>query len=334
MHFLTRFTLPHVRPGRSLVLILCAAAWMPPVAVAQGYPTKPVRVVLPSPPGSAADIVTRAVTTRLAERTGQQFVVDARAGASGIIAAEIVSRSVADGYTLLVPSSASHGINVSLYRKLPYDAVRDYSPITLLARMPLVIALNPTVPAKNVKELVALAKAKAGQLTFASSGSGTTTHLAGELLKLMAGVDFLHVPYKGSQQALLDTISGQTLMNIAPILTSLPHAKSGRLRAIAVTTPSRSATAPDIPTVAESGIPGYEATLWYGLSAPAGTSRDIVTRLNRDVSAILALQDVRELLQQQGADAAPTTPDGFESYIKSEITKWAKVVKSSGAKPE
>ncbi|MDB5904959.1 MAG: hypothetical protein JWM26_3837 [Betaproteobacteria bacterium] len=311
-------------------LVLIAA----PAVYAQAYPTKPVRVVLPSPPGSAADIVTRSVTMKLGERLGQQFVVDARPGASGIIAAEIVARAVPDGHTLMVPSSASHGINVSLYRKLPYDAVRDYAPITLLARMPLIIALNPSVPAKNVKELVALAQARPGQLNFASSGSGTTTHLAGELLKTMAHVDFLHVPYKGSQQALLDTIGGQMTMNIAPILTSLPHAKAGRLRALAVTTPLRSATAPEIPTVAESGVAGYEATLWYGLSAPAATPREIVQRLNREVMRILALQDVRDTLQQQGADAAPTTPEAFGEYVKSEIAKWAKVVRSSGARPE
>jgi tripartite-type tricarboxylate transporter receptor subunit TctC len=319
------------KPPLWLYVLALASIAVP--CVAQNYPTKPVRVVLPSPPGSAADIVTRAVTMRLAERMGQQFVVDARPGASGIIAAEIVARAVPDAYTLLVASSASHGINVSLYRKLPYDALRDYAHITLLARMPLIVTVNPGLAAKNVKELIALAKAKAGQLNFASSGSGTTTHLAGELLKLMTGADFVHVPYKGSQQALLDTISGQTSMNIAPILTSLPQVKAGRLRALAVTTPSRSATAPDIPAVGES-VPGYEATLWYGLSAPAGTPRAIVARLNKEATTILAMEDARGSLQQQGADAAPTTPEAFEAYVKSEVAKWAKVVQASGARPE
>ena len=316
-------------------MLLCALGLSaaPLAALAQTYPVKPVRVVLPSPPGSAADIVTRAVTTKLADRMGQQFVVDARPGASGIIAAEIVARAVPDAYTLLVASSASHGINVSLYRKVPYDALRDYAHITLLARMPLIVTVNPGVAAKNLKELIALAKVKAGQLNFASSGSGTTTHLAGELLKLMTGVDFVHVPYKGSQPALLDTISGRTSMNIAPILTSLPQVKAGRLHAIAVTTLSRSTTAPDIPAVAES-VPGYEATLWYGLSAPAGTSRAIVARLNKEVTTILAMEDVRGSLQQQGAGAAPTTPEAFEAYVKSEVAKWAKVVQASGARPE
>ena len=317
--------------GFAFTLALLLAA--PATGLAQNYPVKPIRIVVPSPAGSAADTVTRAVSTKLAERLGQPVLADPRPGASGIVAAEIVLKAAPDGYTLLAASSASHGINVSLYPKLPYDAVRDCVPVSLLVQMPLVLTVHPTVPAKNLREFIALAKARPGQLNFASSGSGTTTHLAGELLKYMARIDFLHVPYKGSQQALVDTLSGQMSMNIAPILTALPQVKSGRLRALAVTTAQRSTTAPDVPTVAEAALPGYEATLWYGLCAPAGTPPEIVNRLNTEVVAILGLADVRESLKQLGADAAGTRPEVFGAYIKSEIAKWATVVKLSGAQP-
>ncbi len=323
-----RLVSPHLVP-LILVLLLCA----PLTGLAQQYPAKPIRIVVPSPAGSAADTVTRTVATKLAERLGQQVISDPRPGASGIVAAEIVLKAAPDGYTLLAASSASHGINVSLYPKLPYDAVRDCVPVSLLVQMPLVLTLHPTVPAKNLKEFIALARARPGQLNFASSGSGTTTHLAGELLKYMARIDYLHVPYKGSQQALVDTLSGQMAMNIAPILTALPQVKSGRLRAIAVTTAQRSTTAPDIPTVAEAALPGYEATLWYGLCAPAGTSTEIVKRLNGEVVSVLALAEVRESLKQLGADAGGSGSEAFGTYIKSEIAKWATVVKLSGAQP-
>ena len=323
-----RLVSPHL-----VLLILALLLSAPLVTLAQQYPVKPIRIVVPSPAGSAADTVTRAVAIKLAERLGQQVISDPRPGASGIVAAEIVQKAAPDGYTLLAASSASHGINVSLYPKLPYDAIRDCVPVSLLVQMPLVLTLHPTVPAKNLKEFIALAKAQPGQLNFASSGSGTTTHLAGELLKYMARIDFLHVPYKGSQQALVDTLSGQMAMNIAPILTALPQVKSGRLRALAVTTAQRSTTAPDIPTVAEAALPGYEATLWYGLCAPAGTSTEIVKRLNGEVVSILALAEVRESLKQLGADAAGSSSEAFGAYIKSEIAKWATVVKLSGAQP-
>lgn len=321
----------HRSAGTALALASLLAA--PLTALAQQYPTKPIRMVVPSPAGSAADTVTRAVSTKLAERLGQQVVADPRPGASGIVASEIVARAAPDGYTLLVASSASHGINVSLYPKLPYDAVRDCVPVSLLAQMPLVLTVHPSVPAKTLRDFIALAKARPGQLNFASSGSGTTTHLAGELLKYMARIDFLHVPYKGSQQALIDTLSGQMSMNIAPILTALPQVKSGRLRALAVTTAQRATTAPEIPTMAEAALPGYEATLWYGLCAPAGTPAEIVKRLNTEVVAILGLAEVRESLKQLGANAAGSGSEAFGAYIKSEIAKWATVVRLSGAQP-
>lgn len=325
-------TLCYSRSGGSIALALTFAA--SGACVAQTYPTKPIRVVLSLPAGSAADIVARTIGAKLTERWGQQVLIDPRPGASGIIAAELVIRAPPDGYTLMLGTSSSHAINASLYPKLPYDVMRDFAPVSLAAVMPLVLAVHPSVPARNVKDLIALAKARPGQITMASAGSGTTGHLAGELFKFMAGIDLLHVPYKGSPQALTDTVGGQVSMVFAPIPTALPQAKSARLRMLALTTPRRSATAPEVPTLAESGLPGYDATLWYGLFAPAGTPRDVVAKLSSEVATILALAEVRESLRLQGADPGGNTPEEFGVYIKSEITKWAKVVKISGARPE
>jgi len=299
---------------------------------ADTYPSKAIRIVVPFPPGSAADIVARAVGMKLTERWGQQVIVDPRPGASGIVASEIVARSAPDGYTLIMGTAATHTINISLYPKLPYDPVRDFAPIVLASLVPNVLAVHPSVPVKNVKELIALAKSRPGLLSYASSGSGTSPHLAGELFKNMAGVDILHVPYKGSPQALTDTISGQVTMQFAPMLTVLPHLKSSRLNGLAVTTAKRFSAAPELPTIAESGLPGYEATLWYGILAPQGTHRSIVLKLNKEVLGILALHEVRESLSRQGADTMSNTPEQFGAYIAAEITKWAQVIKTSGAK--
>jgi len=299
---------------------------------ADTYPFKAIRIVVPFPPGSAADIVARAVGMKLTERWGQQVIVDPRPGASGIVASEIVARSAPDGYTLIMGTAATHTINISLYPKLPYDPVRDFAPIVLASLVPNVLAVHPSVPVKNVKELIALAKSRPGLLSYASSGSGTSPHLAGELFKNMAGVDILHVPYKGSPQALTDTISGQVTMQFAPMLTVLPHLKSSRLNGLAVTTAKRFSAAPELPTIAESGLPGYEATLWYGILAPQGTHRSIVLKLNKEVLGILALHEVRESLSRQGADTMSNTPEQFGAYIAAEITKWAQVIKTSGAK--
>lgn len=319
------------------VCLIIAAAFLGCTALqaaAQTYPVRPIRVVVPFPPGSGADILARTVGTKLTERWRQQVLVDSRPGATGIIAAEIVLKAPADGYTFMLGSSSTHAINMSLHRKLPYDAVRDFAPVSLVALVPMVLVAHPSVPVKNAKELIAFAKARPGQLTFGSAGNGSTTHLAGELFKSMAGIDIVHIPYKGSPLALLDTISGQISMAFAPILTGLPPVKSGKLRAVAVTTPQRSSSAPEVPTVAESGLPGYEATLWYGFFAPGGTPREIVEQLSKEVVAILGLSEVRDSLRQQGAEPAGSSPEAFAAHVKSEIAKWAGVVRTSGARAD
>ena len=310
------------------VALSLAGAAVP--AVAQAYPVKPIRIVIPFPPGSAADILARAVAAKLAERGGQQVLVDPRPGGSGIIAAEIVLNAPADGYTLMVGTSSTHAISLSVRRNLPYHPVRDFAPISKIAVVPMLVTVHPSVPVKNARELIAFARARPGLLTFATAGIGTTGHLAGELLKSMARVDIVHVAYRGSPQALLDTADGQVSMAISPILTAFPQVTAGRLRALAVTTPRSSPTAPDVPPLAAAGLPGYEATLWYGLFAPAGTPRHIVARLAGDVVVILGMGDVLESLRTQGAEPEGMTPDEFAAYQQSEIAKWAKVVKASG----
>jgi tripartite-type tricarboxylate transporter receptor subunit TctC len=310
------------------VALALACAGMP--AAAQGYPVKPIRVVVPFPPASGADILARAVGAKLTERSGQQVLVDSRPGASGVIAAEIVSKAPPDGYTLMLGTSSSHAINVSTRDKLPYDPLRDFSAVSLVARVPMLLMAHPSLPVRDARELIALAKARPGQLTYATAGNGTTAHLAGELLKSMARVDIVHVPYRGSPQALLDAIAGQVSLAMVPTLTGLPQAEAGKLKALAITTSAPSSSAPGVPTLAASGVPGYEATLWYGLFAPAGTPWEIVARLSAEVVAILGLPEVRDSLQKQGADPAGNSPDAFAAFVKAETAKWAKVVKSAG----
>jgi tripartite-type tricarboxylate transporter receptor subunit TctC len=306
-------------------------AGVAPLAIAQAYPVKPVRIVIPFPPGSGADILARAVAGKLTERSGQQVLVDPRPGGSGVVAAELVLKAPADGYTLIVGTSSTHAISVSIRRNLSYHPVRDFVPISKIAVVPMLMTVHPSVPVRNVKEVVAFARARPGQITFATAGVGTTGHLAGELFKSMARVDILHVAYRGSPQALIETVAGQVSMAISPILTSLPHARAGKLRPLAVTTPRASASAPEVPPLAvAAGLPGYEATLWYGLFAPVGTPREVVTRLGSEVPAILALGDVGESLRKQGAEPEGMSPDAFAAYQKSEIEKWAKVVKVAG----
>jgi tripartite-type tricarboxylate transporter receptor subunit TctC len=316
------------------VLIAAAAAVHVAPGAAQDYPAKPIRIVVPFPAGSGADIVARTVAAKLTERWRQQVVTDPRPGATGIIAAKIVLAAPADGYTLMLGSSSSHAISMSMHRDLPYNAVRDFAPVSMTAVLPMLLVVHPSLPVKNVKTYVAFAKAQSGQLTLGSSGVGSTTHLAGELFMSMAGIKMVHVPYKGSPQSLIEVVGGQVTTVFCPILTGLPHVASGKARALAVTTARRTETAPDLPTVAESGLSGYEATLWYGLFAPAATPREIVSRLSAEIVAILKLADVRESLHKQGADAEGMSPEQFAAYQKSEVAKWAKVVKASGATAE
>jgi tripartite-type tricarboxylate transporter receptor subunit TctC len=302
-------------------------------AVAQNYPNRPIRIVVVSTPGGSVDTMARVVGPRLAERWGQQVIVDNRPGAGGAIAAEIVARSPADGYTLIMGTVASLATNVSLRKSLPYDPVRDFAPITLVATQNLMLLIHPSIPAKSVKELVALAKRQPGQLSFASAGNGTGGHLSGELFKLLAGIDLLHVPYKGVAPALIDVISGQVSMTFASILSGHPHAQSGKLRALAVTGARRSPAVPQLPTMIEAGVKGYESATWYGLLAPAGTPPDIVAKLNAEVVSILKQPETHERLSKEGADPVGNTPAEFGKFIRSEIEKWGKVIKAAGIKP-
>jgi tripartite-type tricarboxylate transporter receptor subunit TctC len=307
---------------------LCLAA--APLAHAQGYPSKPVKLVVPYPPGGPTDIVARVVAQKLSEQTGQQFIVDNRPGAGGNTGAELVARSAPDGYTLLIATTA-HAINPSLFKNLGYKLTKDLAPVSLLTSGPLVIVANPALPAKNVAELIALAKARPGQLNFASSGNGQSTHLAAELFASMAGVKMTHIPYKGSAPALTDVMGGQAQLMFDTMLSAMPHVKGGKLKALAVTSGKRSPAAPDLPTVAESGLPGYEAIAWNGLLAPAGTPPEAIARLSAELKKALALPEVKDKFEAQGFAAAWNTPEAFGGFMNAEVEKWAQVVKVSGA---
>jgi tripartite-type tricarboxylate transporter receptor subunit TctC len=308
--------------------VLAATA---PGALAADYPNKPIRLIVPFAAGGTTDFLARAVAQKLGQNMGASIVVDNRPGAGGNIGSDIVAKSEPDGYTLLLGTVGTHAINASLYKKMPYDTVKDFAPISLIASVPNILVANPKVPANNVKELLALAKSKPGELSFASSGNGSSIHLSGELFKSMAGVDMMHVPYKGSGPAVTDLVGGQVNMMFDNMPSSLPHVKAGRLKALAVTSAKRSPAMPNLPTIAESGVPGYEATAWFGLLAPAGTPPAVVKKLNTELVKVLKSPDVIERLSSQGAEPVSDTPEQFAAYIKSEMAKWAKVVKSSGA---
>ena len=300
-------------------------------AFAQGaYPTRPIRLVVPFPPGGAVDILSRTTAPKLGETLGQQVVVDNRPGAGGNIAADIVAKAQPDGYTLLM-GYVGHPINATLYSKLSYDVVKDFAPVTLTASTTLILVSHPSFAAKSIRELIALAKSKPGQINFASPGSGTPQHLGGELFKRMAGVDMVHVPYKGAGPILADLLGGQILLGYISLPAALPHLKTGKLRPLGVTSSKRSAIAPDVPAIAES-LPGYEVDNWYGLFAPAGTPKGVVSKLNRDVTKVLQVPEVKERLDNQGIEPLSSTPEQFAAYIKSETVKWAKVIKDSGAR--
>ena len=307
-----------------------AAALAAAGAAAQGYPNKPVKIIVPYPPGGPTDIVARVVAQKLSDQTGQQFVVDNRAGAGGNIGAEVVARSAPDGYTLLVATTA-HAINRTLFKQMSYDLMKDFVPVSQLTAGPLVIVANPSLPAKNVRELIALAKSRPGELAFASSGPGQSTHLAAELFDTMAGIKMTHVPYKGSAPALTDVMGGQVALFFDTMLSAMPHVRSGKLKALAVTSAARSPAAPDIPTVAESGLPGYEAIAWNGLLAPAGTPREVVAKLNAEVKKALELPEIRDRFSAQGFAAAWSAPEKYADFLNAEVDKWGKVVKVSGA---
>ena len=300
---------------------------------AQSYPDRPVRAVVPFPAGGGTDILARLLLQRLGERLNANFVIDNRAGAGGTIGTDIVAKAAPDGYTVLVASS-SHTINPSVYRKLAYEPLRDFAPITILASGPGLLVVHPAVPAKSVKELIALGKAKPGQLNYASAGNGTPPHLAAELFKSMAGVDFVHVPYKGNVPAFTDLLSGSVSLSFPTITSGLPQVRAGKLRALGVTSRQRSSVIPDVPTIAEAGLPGYEASTWYGVLAPARTPPPIVATLHEHTSAVLKLADVRERLLAQGLEPVANTPVQFAAIISDELVKWKKVVAAAGMKVE
>jgi len=301
------------------------------VVSAQEYPTKPIRLIVPFAPGGPTDIMSRAISERITARLGQQLVVDNRAGAGGSIGSELAARSAPDGYTMLLGHIGTHAINTSLYSRIGYDPVKDFAPITMIATLPLGLFVNASVPAHSVKDLVALAKAKPGSLNFGSAGSGGPTHMAGEMLKSMGHIDIVHVPYKGNAASLTDLVAGRVQMMFSNLLTAGPHARAGKLRAIAISSGKRSPQAPELPTIAESGVPGYDLTPWYGVLFPAGTPRPIVMRLNQEIGGILTTPEMVERFRTQGIDLVTSTPEAFAALIKSEIPKWRKVVKDSGA---
>jgi tripartite-type tricarboxylate transporter receptor subunit TctC len=301
---------------------------------AQDYPRRPVRLIVPFPPGGGNDTVARAVAQELGKSLGQQFVVDNRAGAGGAIGAELAARSPADGYTLFLGGVGSHVVNPSLNSRLSYDPVRDFAPITLIASAPAVLVVNPSVQAGSVAELTALAKANPGKLNYASNGNGSSAQLAALLYESMAGVRMTHVPYKGVAQALVDLLSGEVQLMFGTIVAISPHIKAGRLRALAVTGKSRSALVPEVPTLAEAGLPGYEAGSWYGILAPAGTASAIVARLNAEINQAMRLPEVRERLAAEGAEIIGGTPDDFASHIKAELGRMSKLMREAGIRPE
>jgi len=303
-------------------------------AAAQGPPEKPVRFIVGFTPGGPSDIIARALGQKLADLGGRQVVIENRPGAGGNIAAELAAKSAPDGATWLLGNNSILATNQSLYRKLAYDPVKDFAPVALVAVQPNIHVVNPDVPAGSVKELVALARAKPGELNYASSGSGAAAHLAGELFKAMTGVEMVHVPYKGAQPALTDVVAGRAQLMFATSASVIPYVKAGRLRALAVTTARRSATVPELPTLAEAGVPGFEAITWHGVVVPSATPAPLIERLNRDIVGALRMPDLRERLESLGAELATGTPRDFADYIAREIPKWEKVVRDSGARAE
>ena len=298
-------------------------------APAQQYPTKAVRLIVGFPAGGTSDIMARLTGQKLSEAWGQTFIIDNRPGAGGNIGTELVAKAAPDGYTLLVSPGSTLTSNPAVYSKVPFDTVRDFAPVTMIAGVPNALVVHPSVPASNVKELIALAKSRPGQLAYASTGAGQSTHLSAELLKTSAGINMIHVPYKGSAPALTDIVAGQVSVMFDNLPSVLPFIKSGRLKPLAVSSAARSRALPEVPTVAESALPGFDVTVWFAVLAPAATPREIVNRLNAEVVKAIKTQDMRERLAQQGAEAIGNTPEDFAAIIKRDLAKWAKVVKDA-----
>jgi tripartite-type tricarboxylate transporter receptor subunit TctC len=316
-----------------LAAAVLATAALSGTALAQAYPSRPIRLVVPSVAGGILDTVARTIATRMSEEFGQQVVVDNRPGAGGVIGSELVAKAAPDGYTI-VKLATSHAINPSVYAKLPYDTLRDFAPVAQTVSLTNVLVVHPSVPASNVQELIALARAKPGTLTYGSAGNGQSNHLSGALLGAMAGIDILHVPYKGSAAALTDVVAGNVSMMFVDVLSAMPHVKSGRLRAIASTGLKRSASVPDIPTVAEQGVAGFNGSSWLGLAAPAGTPKEIVARLSAATARALAAPEVRERFVSQGVEPVGSTPDEYAAFIAAEIPRWAAAARAGRIQPQ
>ena len=326
-------TPPRPTARRTLLtsLAMATAGALPLAAAAQAYPAKPVTIVVPFAPGGTTDILARIVGQGLGTELGQPFVVDNRAGAGGNIGASLAAKAPADGYTLFMGTVGTHAINQALYKKMPFDPVKDFAPISRVATVPNLLVAHPSQPYKTVKELIAYAKANPGKVTYGSPGSGASPHVSGELFKSMTGTDLLHVPYKGSAPAMTDLLGGQIAIMFDNMPSAIQHVRSGKLRPIAVTTAKRSPELPDIPTIAEAGVPGYEAMSWFGLFAPAATPKPVLDRLNAALVKVLNQPDVKKKIAEQGGDVVAETPEQFAAFIKAETAKWGKVVKDSGA---
>jgi tripartite-type tricarboxylate transporter receptor subunit TctC len=320
---------------RALSACLLSAALPTSFTVAaQEFPSRPVRIVVPFAAGGGVDILTRTLAQHLGERLGQQVLVEDRPGAGGNLGVDAVAKAPADGYTLLMATTGTHTINPGLYAKLPFDAERDFKPITLIASVPNLLVVNPTLNVGSAAELIALARSKPGQLSFASFGNGTSNHLSGEMLKTLTGIQVTHVPYKSAPQAVTDLMAGQTAFAFVNMPLALPHVRSGKLKALAVTGARRSAATPEFPTMQEAGVGGFVVESWYGLMAPAGTPDAVVARLHKETLAVLALPEVKEFFAKQGADVVTSTPAEFAATIRSERARWAEVIRTSGARVE
>jgi tripartite-type tricarboxylate transporter receptor subunit TctC len=303
-------------------------------ALAQNYPTKPIRILIAQAPGSATDVISRVVGHRLSEALGQPIVIETRPGAGGVVGTEAAARSAPDGYTLFMGNNSTHGSNPAVYAKLPYDALGDFAPISFVASVPYVLVVEPSLPVNSVQQLIALAKSRPGKMNYASAGNGSTHHFCGELLKSMSGVDMLHIPYKGSPPAIAGLLGGEVSLMFANLTDIGSQIKSGKVKPLAVTTPKRASSLPDLPTLSEAGMAGFEITSWFGLLAPAATPAPIITRLNAETNKVLARADVRDTLGAQGLEFAPGTPEQFAAHIKSEIAKFTRIGKAAGIKAE
>ena len=303
-------------------------------AFSQNYPSRTARMIVPWTAGGTADLMARVASQKFSESFGQQFVVDNRPGAGGLIGTDQVAKAAPDGLTLLLATTAPNSVAPSLYAKLPFDPVKDFASISLMATTCYVLSVHPSMPVSNARQLVALAKARPGQLTFSSPGNGTPNHLSGEMLKMLTGIDMQHVPFKGSAQAIADVIGGQIAMCFENIVVASPYVKSGRIKALAVTSAKRASALPSVPTMVESGVPGFEAIGWFGVVAPAATPKDIVAKLNSEMARMLAAPDIKERISNLGAEVVSTTPEGMDQFNRAQIALWGKVVKASGARAE